>query len=187
MGVIFPLEGSQLHTFASCALPCQMPFCQTASLLPSVTQQQNAMEYWWECSASTAIPPTSTSVITGQRSKIGGITFGASLVKFIIYFIHISNKADFNFWYFLLILKKKISNKTINLVGYIYIYFVKLIHHSSSMAVIAVLSGAHQILLMKSYSSCALSLTIAAHQCKYSQKVLSQIRCDCEVRDIFLL
>ncbi len=31
--------GIQFHTFASYALLCQTPLCQTASLLPSVTQQ----------------------------------------------------------------------------------------------------------------------------------------------------
>jgi len=35
-------------------LPCQMPFCQTAPLLPFVTWQQNVMEYCQEGSASTA-------------------------------------------------------------------------------------------------------------------------------------
>ena len=38
--------GIQWHTFASSALPCQMPFCQTASLLPSVRWHQKVMEYW---------------------------------------------------------------------------------------------------------------------------------------------
>ena len=40
--------GLQFHTFASSTLLCQTPFCQTAPLLPSVTQQQHVMEYWWE-------------------------------------------------------------------------------------------------------------------------------------------
>jgi len=34
-------------------------------LLPSVIQQQHVMEYWWEGSTSTAIPPTSTSDVVG--------------------------------------------------------------------------------------------------------------------------
>ena len=72
--------GIQFHSFASDALLCQTPFCQTAPLLPSVTQQQNVMEYW-EGSASTAIPPTPTSDIMGQHNKIGGTTFGAALDK----------------------------------------------------------------------------------------------------------
>jgi len=46
-----------------------------------VIWQQNAMEYWWEDSTSTSIPATSTSDIMGQHHKIGGITFGASLIQ----------------------------------------------------------------------------------------------------------
>ena len=37
------------------------------------------MEYWWEGSTSTAVPPTSTSDIVGQCNKIEGITFRAAL------------------------------------------------------------------------------------------------------------
>jgi len=55
-----------------------MLFCQTAPLLPSVTQQQNAMEYWWEDSTSIAIPPTSTSDVVVQHNKTGDITFRAT-------------------------------------------------------------------------------------------------------------
>ena len=44
------------------------------------------MEYWWEGSASNAIPPTSTSDIAGQYSKIGGITFGAALLFWFLQF-----------------------------------------------------------------------------------------------------
>ncbi len=55
----FPRGGVQFHSFASYMLPCQTPFCQTAPQLPSVTQQQNLTEYWWEGSTSTAISPTS--------------------------------------------------------------------------------------------------------------------------------
>ena len=58
-----------------------MPFCQTAPLLLSVTQQQNVMEYWWEGLISTAIPPTSASDVVGQHNKVGDITFGAALVE----------------------------------------------------------------------------------------------------------
>jgi len=76
----FPHGGMQWHTFASSALPRQTPFSQTVPLLPSVTRQQNRMEYWWEGSAPTATPPTSTSDITGQQNKIGGITFGAAIL-----------------------------------------------------------------------------------------------------------
>ena len=53
-------------------------FCHTAPLLPSATQQQNVREYRWEGSISTAIPPISTSDITGQHNEIQGITFGAA-------------------------------------------------------------------------------------------------------------
>ena len=49
--------GVQWHTFSSYTLPYQMPFCQSAPLLPSVTWQQNVMGYWWEGSTSTAVPP----------------------------------------------------------------------------------------------------------------------------------
>ena len=70
----------QLHTFASYALPCHTAFCQTASLLSSVAQQQNLMEYWRGGSTSTAISPTSASDIVGQHNKIGGINSGATLI-----------------------------------------------------------------------------------------------------------
>ena len=79
------------HIFASnkqqpsYMLPRQMPFCQTAPVLPSVTQQQNGMEWWWDSSTSAAIPLTSASDIMGQHSKTGGITFGATLIHY--YFI----------------------------------------------------------------------------------------------------
>jgi len=61
--------GIQLHTFASYTLPCQTSFCQTALLLPSVTQQQNVMEYWWKGSTSAVTPPTYTSDSMGQYLK----------------------------------------------------------------------------------------------------------------------
>ena len=57
-----------------------MPLCQSTPLLPSVTQQQHGIEYWWEGSASTAVSPPSASDSMGQRNKTGGITFGAELV-----------------------------------------------------------------------------------------------------------
>jgi len=44
----FPREGIQFHIFASYVLLCQTSFCQTAPLLPSVTQQQHGIHYWWE-------------------------------------------------------------------------------------------------------------------------------------------
>ena len=57
-------------------------------LLLSVSWQQNLMEYCWEGSTSTAIPPPSASDVVDQHNKIGGITFRAyMLVKsFIIIF-----------------------------------------------------------------------------------------------------
>ena len=58
-----------------------MPFCQIAPLLPSATQQQNVMGYWWEGSTSIATPPTSASDVVGQHHKIGGITFRAALTE----------------------------------------------------------------------------------------------------------
>jgi len=66
--------------FSSSALLWQLPFCQTATLLPSVTQQQSVMEYWWESSTSTTVPPTSTSDVAVQHNKMGSITFGAAHV-----------------------------------------------------------------------------------------------------------
>lgn len=57
------------------------PLPQTAPLLPSVTRQQNVVDYWRESSTSTAIPPPSASDIVGQRNTIGGITFGAANVQ----------------------------------------------------------------------------------------------------------
>jgi len=62
-----------------------MPFYQTISLLPSVTRQQNVIEYWWEGSIFSAIPPASTSDSAGQQNKIGGITFGAALVNDVVH------------------------------------------------------------------------------------------------------
>ena len=85
-----PHGGIEWHTFASYALPCQMPFCQSASLLPAATQQQDVTEDWWEGSTSTVIPPTSTSDVRGHHNKIGGITFGAALI--------FHSKAAVTFW-----------------------------------------------------------------------------------------
>ena len=66
---------------SSSTLLCKMLFSQTAILLPNVTWQQSVLEYWWEGSTSTAVPPTSASDAVGQHNQIGGITFGASLIK----------------------------------------------------------------------------------------------------------
>ena len=62
-----------------------MPFYQIAPLLPSVTQQQNTMEYWWEPAASTVILPTTTFNVMNQHNKIGGIIFIAALITEILY------------------------------------------------------------------------------------------------------
>ena len=57
-----------------------MPICQTIPLLPSVTHQQNVMEYWQEGSIPTDILPTLSSDVVGKDNKIGGITLGADLI-----------------------------------------------------------------------------------------------------------
>lgn len=57
--LFFPHRGIQCHTFASCALWHQMPFCQC----PSAPQQQNVMQHWWEGSISASIPPTSAPML----------------------------------------------------------------------------------------------------------------------------
>ena len=79
--IFLPHGGIQFHIFSSQMLPCQKPFCQTDPLLPSVTQQQNVVEYWCEGSTSTDVPPKSTSDIVHQHNKTGGITFRAALVQ----------------------------------------------------------------------------------------------------------
>ena len=76
----FPHGGIQFHIFDSYPLLWQMPLCQTAPLLPSVTQQQHVMAHWWEGSTSAAIPPSSASDTVGQHNKLGGITSRAALV-----------------------------------------------------------------------------------------------------------
>jgi len=74
--------GIQWHTFASYALPCHTPLCQSAPLLPSVAQQQKVTEYCQEASVSIVIPPASTSGIMGQKNKIGGNISGAALILY---------------------------------------------------------------------------------------------------------
>jgi len=80
--------GIQFHTFASSAFPSMSDaiLSECPSLLPSVMRQQHVMEHWWEGSASTAIPPASTSDMVGQDHKIGGITFGAALIALPFHF-----------------------------------------------------------------------------------------------------
>ena len=65
------LCGIQFHTFTSYALPCQ-----TVSLLPSDTWQQNVMEYCEEASISTALQPTSDFDVINKHAddtKLGGV------------------------------------------------------------------------------------------------------------------
>lgn len=61
-------------------LPCQIPICQSAPFLSSVTQQQNGTEYCWKGSATTAVPPTCASDIMGQHNNVGGINFRVALI-----------------------------------------------------------------------------------------------------------
>jgi len=49
-------------------------------LLPPVTQQQNVTEYWWEGSASSAMPPASTSNC-GPALQNRSITFGEVFIS----------------------------------------------------------------------------------------------------------
>ena len=77
----FPHGGIHWYTFAPCALPCQMPFSQTALLLSSVAQQQNVTEYWWEDSVFTAIILTFASDVVAQHNKMGDVTFGTALIQ----------------------------------------------------------------------------------------------------------
>ena len=74
-------EGIHFHTFASSAHPCLTPICQTAPLLPSVTQQQNGREYCQEGSTSIVVPPTTTYDSVGQNHKIEGFAFRAVLIR----------------------------------------------------------------------------------------------------------
>ena len=85
----FPHGGIQWYTFALSRLLCQLLSWQSVPLLLSVTQQQNVMEYWWEGSASTAIPPSYTSDAVGQHYKIWGITSGITLIFQQINFIQL--------------------------------------------------------------------------------------------------
>jgi len=54
--------------------------CQTVPLLPSVTQQQIAVGYWWKGSTSTAMSLISASNILGQHNGTRGITFRATTI-----------------------------------------------------------------------------------------------------------
>ena len=79
-----PHGGIKFCPSAPYALPHQAPFSQTAPPLLTVTQHQHMMEYWWEGSASTVVPPTSTSDVMGQHNKIECITFRAALVLLVV-------------------------------------------------------------------------------------------------------
>ena len=48
-------------------------------LLPSVTQEQHGLEYWWEGSPSNAVPPPSPPDVVDQHNQMRGISFGAAL------------------------------------------------------------------------------------------------------------
>ena len=63
----------------------------------AICHTQNVMEYCQEVSTSTTTLSASASDTVGKHNKAGGITFGASLVKFIIQFLYISNKPSFIF------------------------------------------------------------------------------------------
>ena len=82
MGAILFLRIIKCRSFTSYTLPCHIPFSQTVSLLSSVAWQQNVMEYWWEGSTSTAIPPVSASDVTGQCNRIAGVTFRTAFAYF---------------------------------------------------------------------------------------------------------
>jgi len=78
----FPQGGIQWHTFASRAHLTSMSDtflsdCPSAAICHTAT---NVMEYWWEGSTSTAVPPTSASDVVDWHHKIGGITFRAVLI-----------------------------------------------------------------------------------------------------------
>ena len=94
-----------------------MPFCQTAPLLPSVTWQQNVIEYIGGQVQVLLLYHQHPPDLLSQRSKIGDI-LGAALVviKFILAFLlgagssgvgstvdikeqfHVTNPANLN-WY----------------------------------------------------------------------------------------
>ena len=81
----FPRRGIHFHSFASYALPCQTPFCKTVLLLPSVAQQQNVKEHWQEGSMPNAMSSTSASDVVGWHHKIGGTTFRAAFITYIVH------------------------------------------------------------------------------------------------------
>ena len=78
MGAIFSVQRNSVP--APYVLPPQMPFCQTAPLLPPVSWQQHVMEYWRESPSSIAIPLASVFDVMGQVNKTEGITFKAAFI-----------------------------------------------------------------------------------------------------------
>jgi hypothetical protein len=74
----FPHGGIQWQASASYALPMPdaiLPECSSAAICRTAAELTN---YWRECSTSTIIAPASVSNVSGQRSEIGGITFGGA-------------------------------------------------------------------------------------------------------------
>jgi len=84
----FSQGGIQFHAFASDGLLFQISVCQTAPPLPSVTQQQNVMDYWWECLSCTAMQSTSISNAVGQHNIIESVTFRAVLILWFSMILH---------------------------------------------------------------------------------------------------
>ena len=81
-GAIFSAwQNSVTHLYLITHSPIRRYSVKSAPLLPSVTWQQHVMEYWWEVSTSTAIPPPSAFDIEGQHHKAEGTTFRAALIK----------------------------------------------------------------------------------------------------------
>ena len=68
-------RGIQFCTFPLYALLCQVPFCQIAPLLPTVTWQWNVMDFWFSLYCHT----TNMYHVGhhGRHNKIGGISFEA--------------------------------------------------------------------------------------------------------------
>ena len=80
MGAILSSWRNSVPPLCSIFTPMSDAILSYCPLLPSVTQQQHAMEYWWEGSTSTAIPPTSASDTVDWHDEIGGIAFVAALI-----------------------------------------------------------------------------------------------------------
>mgnify|MGYP001855689087 CR=1 FL=1 len=74
--------GIDQHSFASSALPCQMPFSQTAPLLLSVAWQQNVMGYCEFIQRLLPYHQVSASDIMGWHNKIWGFTCRAAVIIF---------------------------------------------------------------------------------------------------------